>query len=138
MGGQAMRIGFIGLGIMGTPMALNLLRSGQPLIVWNRSADKAEPLRAAGAEVAASAGEVFTQADAIILMLATQAAIDDVLGRGSALFAERVRGRTLIHMGTTAPEYSRALESDIRAAGGFYVEAPVSGSRLPAEAGELV
>ena len=61
-----MRIGFIGLGIMGTPMALNLLRSGQPLTVWNRSADKAEPLRAAGAEVAASAGEVFTQADAIL------------------------------------------------------------------------
>ncbi|MET3856798.1 NAD(P)-dependent oxidoreductase [Rhizobium sp. OAE497] len=133
-----MRIGFIGLGIMGTPMALNLVRSGQPLTVWNRSADKAEPLRQAGAEVAASAGEVFTQADAIILMLATQAAIDDVLGRGSALFAERVRGRTLIHMGTTAPEFSKALESDIRAAGGFYVEAPVSGSRLPAEAGELV
>jgi len=133
-----MRLGFIGLGIMGAPMALNLARSGQPLVVWNRSADKAEPLRAEGAEIAVSVEDVFAKADTLILMLATQVAMDDVLGRGSALFADRVRGRTLIHMGTTAPEYSKALECDIRAAGGFYVEAPVSGSRAPAEAGELV
>lgn len=133
-----MRIGFIGLGIMGTPMALNLLRGGEPVIVWNRSPVKTEPLQAAGAEVAGSIDEVFDKADTIILMLATAAAIDDVLGRGSALFSQRVAGRTVVHMGTTAPDYSRALESDIRAAGGFYVEAPVSGSRAPAEAGELV
>jgi len=133
-----MRIGFIGLGIMGAPMALNLARGGQPLIVWNRSADKTGPLRAAGAEVADNVDEVFATADAVILMLAREAAIDDVLGRGSAVFADRVRGRTLIHMGTTAPEYSKALESDVRGAGGSYVEAPVSGSRAPAEAGELV
>jgi len=133
-----MRTGFIGLGIMGMPMALNLVRSGQPLIVWNRAADKTEPLRAAGAEVAGSIDEVFAKADVVILMLATEAAIDEVLGRGSALFADRVHARTLIQMGTTSPEYSKALERDVRAAGGFYVEAPVSGSRAPAEAGELV
>lgn len=133
-----MRIGFIGLGIMGAPMALNLARGRQPLTVWNRSADKTGPLRAAGAEVADNVDEVFATADAVILMLATEAAMDEILGRGSALFADRVRGRTLIHMGTTAPEYSKALESDVRGAGGRYVEAPVSGSRAPAEAGELV
>jgi 3-hydroxyisobutyrate dehydrogenase len=54
------------------------------------------------------------------------------------VFTQRVAGRTVVHMGTTAPRYSEDLEADIRAAGGRYVEAPVSGSRAPAEAGELV
>jgi 3-hydroxyisobutyrate dehydrogenase len=71
-------------------------------------------------------------------MLATDVAIDAVLQRGTPAFASLVAGRTLVHMGTTAPDYSRALESDVLSAGGAYVEAPVSGSRVPAEAGELV
>jgi len=133
-----MDIGFIGLGVMGQPMALNLARAGRALVVWNRSPDKSEPLRAAGAKVAASAAEVFRQARIVILMLADGAAIDSALGRGTPSFGENVARHTLIHMGTTSPEYSRGLEADIRAAGGSYVEAPVSGSRKPAEAGQLV
>ncbi len=133
-----MRIGFIGLGIMGTPMALNLVRSGRDVIVWNRSAEKAAVLEAEGAEVAASVAALFASADVIILMLATDAAIDAVLQRGTPAFASLVAGRTLVHMGTTAPDYSKALEADVLSAGGAYVEAPVSGSRVPAEAGELV
>lgn len=133
-----MTIGFIGLGVMGQPMALNLARAGMPLIVWNRSAEKCESLRQAGAQVATSLDQVFKQADPIILMLANAAAIDAVLGRGTQAFPARVDGRTLVHMGTTSPAYSCALEADIRAAGGTYVEAPVSGSRKPAEAGQLV
>jgi 3-hydroxyisobutyrate dehydrogenase len=70
-------------------------------------------------------------------MLATEAAIDEVLGRGSEGFAV-VRDRTVVHMGTTSPAYSRGLAADVRMAGGRYVEAPVSGSRKPAENGELV
>ncbi len=133
-----MKTGFIGLGVMGTPMALNLARAGTDLIVWNRSPESADPLRTAGAEVAADVDEVFTTARTVILMLATAAVIDTVLGRGIPGFAERVAGHVVIHMGTTAPEYSKALEADIRAAGGHYVEAPVSGSRRPAEEGQLV
>ncbi|MFE9748698.1 NAD(P)-dependent oxidoreductase [Saccharothrix saharensis] len=133
-----MEVGFIGLGIMGQPMALNLARSGRPLVVWNRSPHRAEPLRDAGARVAATSAEVFTAADVVILMLANQHAIDDVLARRTDRFAEHVRGRTIVHMGTTSPGYSRDLAADVRAAGGHYVEAPVSGSRGPAEAGELV
>jgi 3-hydroxyisobutyrate dehydrogenase len=74
----------------------------------------------------------------VILMLADGAAMDSVLARGTPEIAARVAGRTVVHMGTTSPEYSRGLEADIGAAGGTYVEAPVSGSRKPAEAGELV
>jgi 3-hydroxyisobutyrate dehydrogenase len=71
-------------------------------------------------------------------MLANRDAIDDVLRRGTPAFEALVRGRTIVHMGTTAPEYSQELEADILAAGGAYVEAPVSGSRKPAENAQLV
>lgn len=133
-----MDLGFIGLGVMGQPMALNLARAGKALVVWNRSADKCERLRAAGARVAASPAEVFRQARVVILMLVDGAAVDSVLGRGTPTFRANVAQHTIVHMGTTSPDYSRALEADICAAGGSYVEAPVSGSRKPAEAGQLV
>lgn len=133
-----MDLGFIGIGVMGQPMALNLIRAGTPLTIWNRSLDSIEPLRALGATVAASPADVFRRTSVVILMLAHGGAIDSVLGRGTPAFEANVAQHTILHMGTTSPEYSRALEADIRAAGGFYVEAPVSGSRKPAEAGELV
>ncbi len=123
---------------MGEPMALNLLRAGTPLIVWNRTPAKAQRLAAAGAEVAASVRDVFRRAETVILMLVDAQAIDAVLGRGTSGFAGLVQGRTVVHMGTTAPGYSRGLEGDLLAAGARYVEAPVSGSRKPAETGQLV
>ncbi|MFT7836119.1 NAD(P)-dependent oxidoreductase [Saccharothrix sp. BKS2] len=131
-------VGFVGLGIMGQPMALNLARAGRPLVVWNRSPHRCEPLREAGALVVDEVGEVFRRAELVIVMLANEAAIDAVLERGGPGFAGKVAGRTLVHMGTTSPGFSHGLEADVRAAGGHYVEAPVSGSRGPAEAGELV
>ena len=131
-------LGFIGLGAMGEPMALNLAKHGVPLLVWNRSPAKAEVLKQAGADIAPDVASVFAGADIVILMLADDQAMDAVLERGTQTFGSRVRGRTIVHMGTTAPAYSHALETDIRAAGGRYVEAPVSGSRKPAEAGQLV
>ncbi|WP_416966951.1 NAD(P)-dependent oxidoreductase [Streptomyces sp. 4F14] len=131
-------VGFVGLGVMGQPMALNLARAGTPLVVWNRSPERSEPLRAAGAEVAAGPGEVFERSGTVVLMLADEAAMDAVLGRGTPEFAARVAGRILVHMGTTSAEYSAGLQEDVRTAGGRYVEAPVSGSRVPAEQGQLV
>lgn len=133
-----MHIGFIGIGVMGLPMALNLARAGTPLWVWSRSPEKCEPLRAAGAQLAASAAEVFQNTPVVLLMLANEPAMDETLQRGTPAFGALVHDRTIVHMGTTSPAYSRALEQDILAAGGRYVEAPVSGSRKPAEAGQLV
>lgn len=133
-----MYVGFVGLGVMGQPMALNLARAGTPLVVWNRTPARCEPLRAAGAEVAAGPAEVFERAGTVILMLADEAAMDSVLGRGGPDFTARVAGHTIVHMGTTSAEYSGGLREDIGTAGGRYVEAPVSGSRVPAERGELV
>ncbi|MFF3350432.1 NAD(P)-dependent oxidoreductase [Streptomyces sp. NPDC002779] len=131
-------IGFIGLGVMGQPMALRLARSGTPLVVWNRTRARSEPLREAGAVVVEGPAEVFARTDVVLLMLADDLALDSVLGRGTPHFAERVAGHVVVHMGTTSPAYSRDLESDVRSAGGRYVEAPVSGSRVPAERGQLV
>lgn len=134
---QAPRIGFIGLGHMGSAMAMNLANAG-PLTVWNRSAGKAAPLKRAGARIAATADKLFDSSDVVILMLTDGAAIDEVLDRSSSRFRARVNGRVIVHMGTTSPDYSLRLEQDIRSVGGKYVEAPVSGSRKPAEAGQLV
>jgi len=108
------------------------LRHGLP------SAYLAEVLAADGAQVAGSVDEVFRRARVVVLMLADDAAMDDVLGRGTEAFAARVHRHTVVHTGTTSPAYSQGLEADVVAAGGCYVEAPVSGSRKPAEAGELV
>ncbi|ODU24790.1 MAG: 2-hydroxy-3-oxopropionate reductase [Pseudonocardia sp. SCN 73-27] len=123
---------------MGTPMALRLVRAGTPLVVWNRTPSACEPLRDAGADVATDSAEVFARADVVLLMLANAGAIDAVLRRGTPAFAGLVRDRTVVHMGTTAPEFSRGLAVDVHAVGGRYVEAPVSGSRVPAEQGALV
>jgi 3-hydroxyisobutyrate dehydrogenase len=106
--------------------------------VWNRTPQRADPVVAAGGRLAADVDEVFRDCDTVLLMLADEASNDAVLGRGTDTFGALVAGRTIVHMGTTSPVWSEGLNLDVRAAGGAYVEAPVSGSRGPAESGELV
>lgn len=130
-------IGFLGLGTMGEVMALRLLRAGHALHVWNRTAAKAAPLIAAGARGATDPCEVLATCPVVFLMLADGAATDAVLSRGTPAFAA-VRGRLFVNCATVSPDYSRGLEQDLRAAGARFVEAPVSGSRKPAEAGTLI
>lgn len=131
-------LGFIGIGVMGLPMASNLVKAGRKLVVWNRTLDKCASLWDQGATAVTSPQAVFESADIVILMLATEAAIDQVLQRGSPDFARRVAAHLVINMGTTSPGFSQELEKDVLLAGGRYVEAPVSGSRKPAEAGQLL
>lgn len=133
-----MEIGFIGLGIMGQPMAANLKRAGVPLVVWNRTPERTAPLAAEGAAVAETAAALLARVGIAFLMLMNGEAIDAALGRGTGAFAANVAGRTLVNMGTVPPDYSAALERDILDAGGAYLEAPVSGSRAPAETGRLI
>jgi 3-hydroxyisobutyrate dehydrogenase-like beta-hydroxyacid dehydrogenase len=132
------RIGFIGLGIMGRPMALRLARAGTPLVVWNRSPEPADELADAGAEVAASVADVFARCRTAIVMLRNEGVVDEVLRGVPGGLAALVPGRTIVGMGTLSPGFSAALAAEVEAAGGDYVEAPVSGSRKPAEDGELV
>src|SRR5215813_1142174 len=133
-----MKLAFIGLGTMGQPMALNLSRGGHPLTVWNRSPNICVPLRDAGATVVDGVADVFRQSDVIFLILLDSAAVDHVLQRGTPSFAAMLSGRILVNMSSVEPDYSRGLEKDIKEAGGRFIEAPVSGSRVPAETGQLV
>ena len=119
-------------------MALNLLGAGTPLVVWNRSPAMSAVLAKAGALVAKDLQDVFQRCEVVILMLRDAEATDTVLGRRGGTIQARVDRHTIINMATHSPCYSKSLEADIRAHGGEYVEAPVSGSRKPAEAGQLV
>jgi len=133
-----MSVGFAGLGLMGRPMAETLCRSGFDVMVYNRSPVACDPLREVGAKVAASADDLFSQCQTVILMLADDRAADAVLGRNMASFLLRARGRLIINMGTHSPAFSHALEDDIIKADGQFVEAPVSGSSDVAREGRLV
>jgi 3-hydroxyisobutyrate dehydrogenase len=133
-----MKLGFAGLGLMGLPMASNLLRAGFPLAAYNRSPQPREALERLGARTFCDPARLFETCDTVLLMLADDRATDDVLGRGTTQFGLRVRGKLIVNMGTHAPDWSKALETELQVAGARFVEAPVSGSRGPAEAGELV
>ena len=132
------RVGFAGLGTMGLPMAMRLLDAGVPLAVWNRTPSKSGSLAARGATVEDSIDALCARSDVLMVMLLDQQAVDAAFGRGTDAFARRVAGRTLVLLGTTSPGWSQAFGEDVRACGGRHVEAPVSGSRGPAEAGALI
>lgn len=131
-------VGFVGLGVMGEPMARNLIKGGADLVVWNRSPGKARVLGDLGATVADSVESLVEACPVVVLMLADDRAVDEVLHRGEPEFAGLVAGRTLVTMSTLPPAYSQQLAADVARHGGHYVEAPVSGSRGPAEDGTLV
>ena len=133
-----MEIGFIGLGAIGEPMALNMVKAGHPLVVWNRNAQRSRILAEAGAAVAGGPGEVVGRCGIVLTMLTDGDALDQVLGRGTADFGPRVKGRLLVNLATNSAAYAKRLEAALLAEGGRYVEAPVSGSRVPAQAGQLV
>jgi 3-hydroxyisobutyrate dehydrogenase len=131
-----MRVGLLGTGLLGTAMARRLLGRGVPLAVWNRSRHKLTPLVAEGATPAATPAELLAGVDVAVLLLADADAIRRTLlaaGTRSAL-----AGRTVIQMGTIAPDESRALADEVFAAGGEWLEAPVLGSLPQALDGSLV
>jgi 3-hydroxyisobutyrate dehydrogenase-like beta-hydroxyacid dehydrogenase len=131
-------IGFIGLGIMGTPMAKNLVKAGFRLTVWNRTAEKCTPLTEMGATQVASPRQVVETADITIAMLADPAAAEAVCRGEEGVVAGIRPGKGYVDMSTVAPETSQAVAIAVREAGGQFLEAPVSGSKKPAEDGTLV
>jgi 3-hydroxyisobutyrate dehydrogenase len=131
------KISFIRLGVMGQPMALNLSKAGIELIVWNRSPEPTEPLCSAGATVASTVDEVFAQTQIVIVMLVNDTVMDTVIGRGTRNFAKLVEIIFSFRWGQTRLN-THAVLQQTSLLGGRYVEAPVSGSRKPAENGQLV
>jgi 3-hydroxyisobutyrate dehydrogenase len=133
-----LRLAFLGLGTMGLPMALHLVRKGFALRVWNRSAARAAPLREAGAVVASSAREAAADADIVITMLTGGDAVVDVLFGAEGAASAGAAGKLFVDMSTAGPRAARESAARLNALGARFVDAPVSGSRQPAEAAELV
>ncbi|MBR8835294.1 MAG: NAD(P)-dependent oxidoreductase [Stigonema ocellatum SAG 48.90 = DSM 106950] len=131
-----MTVAFLGTGLMGLPMAQRLLAANIDLIAYNRTPEKLEPLKAAGAEVAAHAGQAIRAADCIILMLTNAVAIYSVLLSDGA--SSNLAGRTVIQMGTITPTESKEIRNAVMIAGAEYIEAPVLGSIPEAKAGKLI
>ncbi|MBO3457804.1 NAD(P)-dependent oxidoreductase [Aetokthonos hydrillicola Thurmond2011] len=130
-----MKVAFLGTGLMGVPMAQRLLAANIPLIAYNRTPEKLEPLKAAGAETVERPHQAIRAADCIILMLTNAMAIYHVLlSDGSS---SNLVGRTVIQMGTITPTESKEIRNAVVTAGAQYIEAPVLGSIPEAEAGKL-
>jgi 3-hydroxyisobutyrate dehydrogenase len=130
------RIGLIGTGLMGLPMARRLHDAQQALMVYNRTPAKLEPLREAEIEIAPSVSAVLQQCGVVLLMLSNAQAIREVLLSEKA--RSHLANRVVIQMGTISPSESRNIQDEITAEGGDYLEAPVLGSIPEAEAGKLM
>jgi 3-hydroxyisobutyrate dehydrogenase-like beta-hydroxyacid dehydrogenase len=130
------KIGFLGLGEMGTPMATRLLHAGHDLTVWNRSAERTVPLAREGAAVASSPARAAAGADFLITMLATPDALEQVLFGSEGLAPALAPGQVLIDMSTVGPDEVRSAASRLPE-GAVLVDAPVRGSVPQATAGKL-
>ncbi len=130
-------IGFIGLGLMGRPMAANLLKNGFSVVVWNRTPGKSDALAAAGAKVASTAREAAAAADVLITIVSDPAALESVLWSEGALEAMR-RGTVLIDSSTVSPALERRIAVACAERGVESLDAPVTGGTWGAEKGELV
>jgi len=123
-------IGFIGLGLMGKPMARNLHKAGAQVIAHNRSQAAVDELAGEGMTPASSPTEVMGQAKTVILMLPDTGAVETIL---EAIIPAVTPGDLIIDMGTTEATLTRTMAARIEAAGGAYVDAPVSGGTIGAE-----
>lgn len=132
------KVGFLGLGIMGSRMARNLARKGFQVTVWNRSRKRADELAGAGIEVARSPAELAAQVDAFCTCVATPAALRELALGADGLLSKATSGQLFIDFSTVSVELARELEREAAARGVDFVEAPVTGSKLGAEKGSLL
>jgi len=134
---QLPRIGFVGLGSMGSRMARRLLDRGYPMTVYNRTTAKVEPLRAAGAVREDTPRAVAEQSDVVLYSLADDAAVSDVVLGADGLLAGARPGAVFVDLSTVLPETSRAMSAAAEPRGVAVMDAPVSGSTPQAQEGTL-
>ncbi|WAL62148.1 NAD(P)-dependent oxidoreductase [Thermocoleostomius sinensis A174] len=128
-------IGILGTGLMGLPMAQRLLTAGLPIVAYNRTIAKLEPLRSTDATIAQTVPDLLQSCSVVITMMTDATAIQETLLSDAA--RSHLADRTVIQMGTIAPSESRQLQQAITAAGGDYLEAPVLGSIPQVQQGSL-
>lgn len=130
-----MRVAFIGTGLMGYPMAERVLAAGHELTVYNRTAEKAEPLTRKGAKLAPSALAALAAGECAVFMVRDGSVVRELLSDEGNI--PSLGGRTVVQMSTIAPVESVRLMRDVQGAAGDYLEAPVLGSVPQAEQGSL-
>ena len=131
-------VGLIGLGLMGKPMGGNLLKAGFPLVVWNRTKQRADDLVGKGARWAASPRDAAAESDVLITIVSDPPAVEQVLwGKDGALDGLR-RGSIYIDSSTVSPDLARRAAKACSERGVDYLDAPVTGGTWGAEKGELV
>ncbi|MEH2474456.1 3-hydroxyisobutyrate dehydrogenase [Nitrobacteraceae bacterium AZCC 2161] len=133
-----MKVGFAGLGRMGSAMAPRLLQAGVPLTVWNRSPEKAADLVAQNASVVSSPKELALAVDVVLAISKDDPAVEAVYLGQEGLLAGPVSGKLFVEMSTLQPRTVKMLAQEIAARGGRFVESPVLGTVGPARAGRLV
>lgn len=132
------RIGFIGLGAMGKPMAINLAKAGFPVTVWNRTRAKSEEVAKQGAKIASSPRELAAASDVVITMIFDDAALEAVTAGKDGALAGLARGSILVEMSTVSPEASERAARAAGERGATMLRSPVIGSVQAAEAGKLI
>ena len=130
-------VGFIGLGLMGKPMAKNLLKAGFPVIVHSRSTPPIDELVAAGATRASSPGDIARQTARIVTMLPDSPDVEKVLEGPDGVFSAIQPGTIIIDCSSIAPGVARRLASEAEARGAQMLDAPVSGGEIGAISGTL-
>jgi 3-hydroxyisobutyrate dehydrogenase-like beta-hydroxyacid dehydrogenase len=133
-----MKLGFIGLGIMGSRMAANLQKQGYDLVVHNRTKSKANTLVARGAVWASSPAEVARQVDVLFTMLANPSVVEEVALGEDGFLDYLQAGKLWVDFSTVNPSFSRRMAEEARAREVRFVDAPVAGTKGPAEKGELM
>ena len=130
------KVGFIGIGLMGLPMAKNILKAGYNLKAFNRSQNKALVLKEFGAEISTSIDEVVKDSDVIITMLTDDTAINEVMG--SPNFLENLKtSSTVIDMSSVKPTTATKYGNNLKSKNVKYLDAPVSGGTIGAEEASL-
>ena len=132
-----MRVGFIGLGIMGAPMARNLLRAGHAVTAHSRTRGKVDALVTAGATAATSPAAVAAASEIVVTMLPDTPDVEAVVGGADGVLAGAHPDLVVVDMSTIAPDAARALAARADAAGAVFLDAPVSGGEQGAIAGTL-
>ncbi|MGH9794854.1 MAG: NAD(P)-dependent oxidoreductase [Candidatus Acidiferrales bacterium] len=135
---MATSVALLGLGLMGRPMAQNLLTKNFLLTVWNRTAARADALVEAGAQRAATPREAAAQADVVITMVSDPPALESVLWGNDGVLAGLKPGSVLIDSSTVSPELARRAAAACAERGCEFLDAPVTGGTWGAEKGELV
>jgi 2-hydroxy-3-oxopropionate reductase len=134
---MAEKVGFIGLGIMGMPMARNLMEAGYELTVHNRSPEKAEELGKEGAAVAATPREVAEKSEVVITMLPDSPQVREVVAGEDGVLEGISEGALLIDMSTISPVVTEELAEAVKEKGASMLDAPVSGGDVGAIEGTL-